>query len=744
MGTINQSYFNRVKYTLSHPETGSLVIDEPIGWNNDEKEFARNEEYHGIFTNFSNNLKFIESGADFILLIDELYGINAQLRLTKDERHPKTDLWVRSYDGYLDLSTKEEEDGQVSVKFNSGGLEQLLKARESEQVEVDRSTSIEGNTLDPLSINEISLQGRRVFLKTDWESKGGTEAYCKVGDESDAGASGSGSAGVPMKIINKSHEEAQDILQDSGYSLRNVSSGTPKGAAGMMFFAVSDKDRILNINIDLSFSFVVDQKDVDWAYFGINLTKYKNGVAFDVIERFPFFELKNKDEIFNASGRNFSNKQISKQIDLKKGESLSVESLMRYDLKNRNNARLKLLVSNIVGTLKIEEDSHEDPTKAKFILAHELLDKLCEITTNKKGIFRSNYFGRKDLGYAKDGPGAYNGLTHGFWVRGFDKLPTPTETVINPFKPLTTSLKDCLASFSAIHNTGFGIEKVGYKEIAVVEDLKYFYNRNVTIRLPNQVKKMKRSVATEYYYSSVEMGYEKGGNYEEAMGLDEYNVKSTFTTAITRLKNVYVKISKYRADSYGREFARRKQKSLGDTIDTPYDNDVFIMDLKPTVNGSFEERKYADDFDKKPSGVHSPETATNLRLSPLNMMFRHGWVVATGLIKYSSEYLRYASSKSNSNLKTKLKGKNEYAENGNIVNSEIEKARFVPEYVEFEHVVDFEIMQQIEGKSRILGTEINNVYGLIEYRNEKNEFEKGWLMNLKPNDKKWKVLKANT
>ena len=766
MGTINQSYFNRVKYTLSHTESGSLVIDEPIGWNNDEKEFARNEEYHGIFTNFSNNLKFIESGADFILLVDELYGINAQLRLTKDERHPKTDLWVRSYDGYLDLSTKEEEDGQVSVKFNSGGLEQILKARESEQVEIDRETTMDGNKLNELIPNEIQLQGRSINLKTECESKGGSDAYCRLEDQSDAGASGGFSAGIPMKIISKSHENSQDVLLGSAYGERIGSDmaswykGPLKGSEGMMFFAVSDKDRTLNITIsNLSFSFGIDQKDVKSAYFAINLTRYKNGVEFDSAQRFPLFELNNKNEIFSASASGTIIKIEPKtfyNFSIKEGESLSVEALMLYDLYDKNNARLKILLSNIVGTIKIEESSHEEPTKAKFILAHELLDRLSEIITNRKDVIRSNYFGRKEyinnLGinpYKEDGFGAYNGLTHGFWVRSFDKLPTPKEAtpfeaeVVNPFKPLTTSLKDCLASFSAIHNTGFGIEKVGYKEIAVVEDLKYFYNRNVTIRLPNQVKKVKRSVATKYYYSSVEVGYEKGGDYEEAMGLDEYNVKSTFTTAITRLKNVYTKISKYRADSYGKEFARRKQKKLGDTIDTPYDNDVFIMDLKPSGIKSFEERKHYDDFDKKPTGVFSPDTATNLRFSPLNILFRHGWVIGAGLIKYTSDRLRYASSKANSNLKTKLKGKNEYAENGNFINSELDRARYVPEYVEFEHVVDFEIMKQIEGFTIVGDKKINNVYGLIEYTNEKNEIEKGWLMNLKPNDKKFKVLKAN-
>ena len=45
-------------------------------------------------------------------------------------------------------------------------------------------------------------------------------------------------------------------------------------------------------------------------------------------------------------------------------------------------------------------------------------------------------------------------------------------------------------------------------------------------------------------YSSLEIGYDKGGDYEEAFGLDEYNGTSKFTTIITRVKNVFIRKSK--------------------------------------------------------------------------------------------------------------------------------------------------------------------------------------------------------
>jgi hypothetical protein len=65
--------------------------------------------------------------------------------------------------GLIDL---DQGKNQVSVKFNSGGLEQLLKSRESEKVEVDRLTTIDGKAIPELPTIDVELEGRRIFLKS--------------------------------------------------------------------------------------------------------------------------------------------------------------------------------------------------------------------------------------------------------------------------------------------------------------------------------------------------------------------------------------------------------------------------------------------------------------------------------------------------------------------------------------------------------------------------------------------------
>jgi len=746
MSNVNQSYFDRVRFILQNDNLGSLIIEEPIGWNNDEKELARHKDYHGIFPKFSNNLKFYGQAYDYLKTIYDVYGINAQVRLVKDEKHPKTDEWTRSYYGYLDMSTRQIENNTIALKFNSGGLEAELKSRESEAVEITRTTTLDGNPLSPLSVNQVELDGRRIFLKSNWQTDPSNNSAF-LGVYSDDGNTRSSSTGFPLKLINRSHEEAHSVIPQSYGS-------DDTGSTGMMMLATFDRARTIRlIGSDISFLPIITESDWQWAYFKISLVTYENGINYNVKERRTLFWAdSNNQPGMNASLNDFQRKVYGQYVNVGRrfnfsfeetlnvgpGESVALEILIKADLRNftANRARYYVSITEMTGVITAEEDSFFEKSISNCVLPHEVAERLIEVYTNKK-VLKSDALGRTDIGYQTDGKASLVGLSHGFWVRQFDNSD-------EVFRPLTTSLKEFMESFSATHNLGLGIENDGFKEFVRIEELGYFYNRNTTIKLPNQVKNVKRSEAVDYYYSSLELGFEKGGDYEEAFGLVEYNGTTKFATAIKVLRNAYSKLSKYRGDSYGAEFARRKPKLTHGTEDTRYDSDVFQFDMKrDSLSTVFKLRKWQDDFEQAPTGTFSPDTAYNLRLSPFNSMLRHGWSISSGLTKYLSDYVRYTSSSANSSLSTKLIGGNEYAENGNIINAELGRPRYLPEFIEFEHEVTFDINQQLNGHKIILGKKIPNIYGCVEFTNENGEQEKGFLMNLKPNGKgQWKLLKA--
>jgi len=757
MNTISQGYNERVRYTMYNELLGNLQLSiDPIGWNNDQKEYSRNEEYNGIITKFSNNLTFIEDGAEFINAVFDMEDINGQIKLTREEMHPITDKWHRGYWGYLDLSTRSIDNGQVKVKFNAGSIEQALKSRENETVEIDRLTTIDGVPIPELVTEKVALDGRRIFLKTQWQTKESSEDnFVGMSVFSDDGNTRSRTEGFPLeKLVLKSHEEAQAVLF-------NTEGNEGGGSNGMMILANFDRDRTLRVRgNNLHFRPRITRKDYQWAFFKVCLTIYKDGIDYNLKERRDLFSAHSddgsminlhnferliqtiEDPILINAGQSYTI-NFDETINVGPGESVAVEFFIKADLEDAisGGARFSVSIYDVEGTVFVEEDSHYEPSQSKFILAHELLDRLATICTNKSGVFKSDFFGRTDIGYSANGIGALTGVTHGFWVREFEESTLDEE---NRFKPLSTSWKDAVDSFSAVHNLSLGIETINNREIIRLEDSKYFYQPVVTIKIKNQVKKVKRNVLTKNYFSSIEVGYDRGGSYDEAQGLDEYNATSKFTTIINRVKETFTKISSYRADSYGMEFARRKPFSIYSTTDTSYDSDIFLLDLKRGFSSIFLQRKWQDDFEQEPTGTFSPDTATNLRFSPFNMLLRHGWWIASSLLKFPSEFVRYASSTANSKLKTKLNGSFEYAENGNILNSELERAHFINEEITFESECDFFTIQQIEGFTNINGKRVPNFYGMVEFTNEKNEIERGFILNLKPNGKgDWKLIKAN-
>ncbi|UYW02115.1 hypothetical protein K5I29_04230 [Flavobacterium agricola] len=747
-------YTDRVQYELYNDLTGAIIIQEPEGWQNDEKEYARNEEYFGVFAKFSNSLKFYGESKDLIQFIYDVQGIDAEVRLVKMQKHPKTDEWKAIYNGYLDLSTWEKtEDGSVSVKFNNGGLEKLIKNREKTNVEIDRADTLDGKDLPPLKTIEVMLDGREVFLHSKWKTTE-TENRVTAGVRSDDGNTRDMTTGIPISLDVRSHEQSHSVLHGSeGSEFR--------GSAGMMMLAVFDRDRTINIQCP-EFKFIPKVTDgyygvteFSWAviYICLSVYKYENS-EYVLKERRPIWKARGGDSFpgdipFDLVLNKQNSISFNEAFDVKQGDCISFEMFIKADLRNfgGRRARFNVELSEINGFMEVKEESQFPQTKTKAILAHELFERLSLIATNQNNAFYSEFFGRQNIGYLKNGAGAETAVTHGFWIRGFDKEPIPQDgppKIENLFKPLTTSFKDALDSMSAIWGVGLGIETIGRKERIRIEDKKYFFNNNVTIKLPYQVKKVKRSVATSYYYSKLQHGFQKGGAYEEAYGLDEYNTILEHQTPITRLEKTFVNTSSYRADSYGMEFCRRKQREQNDTIDTNYDDNIWVMDLKRYNDQIYLQRKWQDDFEAAPTGIYSPNTATNLRFSPANSMQRHSWFFGGSFWKSKEKFVKYTSSTANSGMTTQMVGKSPIKENQDFLCNDFDRNRFVPEWIEFDHICDFEIMEQIEGTTVINGVEIPNVYGLVEFTNEDNQLEKGYLFSLKPNKEgKWKLLKSS-
>ncbi|MGR3176446.1 MAG: hypothetical protein ACUZ8E_00120, partial [Candidatus Anammoxibacter sp.] len=387
-------------------------------------------------------------------------------------------------------------------------------------------------------------------------------------------------------------------------------------------------------------------------------------------------------------------------------------------------------------TITITENRQRENIQTKTVLIRDAWEKLMQIITGKKGRFVSEFY--------SSGEFALTGLSLGLWIRQFND------------KNIEMSFDDLQKTSNVIHNTGFNVEIINDKECLVVEDLKHFFQEATVIILsdeisnveePDEINNVEEEPAELFYHSSLEFGYKKpdGDNlYEEAMGLNEHNTRSGFVNNLTSTDKKYSKISPDRADGNGKEFARRRLKLNFPEEDTRYDKDKHILDLKTGFGQVLEERTWTDDFETAPTGIFSPDTATGLRLTPARIKKRHEWFFSSILQKHQTESIRFSNNLNNSKLVTKKTGETAIAENGDVLNSDMEKARFKSEFISFEHRITFDINEQIYGKTEVNGRMIPNFYFRVQYKHH-DKLRLGYLFQVTEQGAeigKFKLLKS--
>jgi len=759
MSIIQDSYYKRYVYSL-RGELGVQYISEPIGWNDDDKIFKRSTDTHGVFINLSNNLEFYigdnenNGGYEYLKQTYDTYGINAKVTLVKEEDISGTLKEV--YRGYFDFSTYLKKPYTISIKFNESGLYEKIKARNSEDLELDRLTTMNGSVMSPLKYEVLALDGRKITIISEsnlrnvnsipeqaesyFEEDGG---YTVIGMNMYKGQTELTTFGkyrgvvLPLVMSAEQDGNAQTIWDyKCNVNEDNGNLGEANSTANMFYDESPNAKKLkVELNVDFYVSEFNHAESIE-----ILLAKYNGFNSLELVSLDVLYQVFPEDDNLKKE-YSFKNVYI---IDLIANDSLSL--ICRTKGKQQDPpVAWRTIRSDCFFTrvnLLITDETYFEKTQSKFIMPFESLDRIINIITDEPNRLKSNALGRTDIGYNNDGYASLTGLTNGFWVREFN-----TEKI-------TTSFQDFIDSFKCVWQLGYGIEKNGFDEIVRVEHISHFYQNAVTLKLNAQPNKITRKCAKEYFYSSLEIGYSQPSGtilYEEALGLDEYNTRNNFTTAITRIENKFTNVSKYRADSYGTEFARRKPRKSYPEEDTRYDLSVMILDLKRGVNELFQQRKWEDDFvvptpfTKDTAGVYSPETATNLRFSPINVLLRWGFWIKGGFMKNLNEYVMYSSSNGNSKLATQ---KNEVggvliAENSNVLNSDLDENLFNPDIISFEFSVDYDMMNTLNGRTLFNGEEIMNYYGLVEFINEEGNYEYGFLMSLEPNNEgKWELLSS--
>ena len=753
MSDIISGYSDYVRFILKSNNASSFILtSEPGGWRDDELELERNKKYHGIFTKFSNKLEFYDEAKDYIIKAYTLGGINTKLTLTKEVTKDVLQddgtyevKWVERYNALADFNTMVYTATTLEIKFNDNDLAELIKTHESDEFELERETSIDDLVLEDMYLGGIKINGRDIVTSGEQvlnldsptiDSNGVETQSRKIPD--------TGYISANTNVVAQGNERNSPCNLFGDFPESNPTGGE---ATDAMWYIDSDVDLgQTNITFDYDIEFVLKEGNGFTTLARLDLVRYKwNGSGYDDVT---------VDTLYNSTSilPTFwvtSTVRLQGQVTI---PTLEFDEGLVFRWKRSgtgNYTRVRFYRHNIKFGAT---ETYLETSNHTFTFVHDAFERLMYIISGRKNSFYSKYFGRTELGYAQDGldsngklGGGLIGLMHGFWIRKFDSKSST-------YKSLTLSFKKLLESTVNVFNVGMGIETVNFDQRVRVEELKYFYRNSVAIRLPFQISKEKRKVDTKLFFSGINLGYDKGGDYENEIGLDEPNTKTDWITPVRKSKNKYNKISKLRSDEYGLELARRLPQELFPEEDSEYDDQVWLLDLARDETGvfdsSFRQVEWQDRLDAEPSGILAPNTFRSMIFTPLRILFRHGWVVRAGLEVYLDKTIKYINSVANTTLSMQFIGEDEFQENTDIFVNQLERSRFLPEIIEFEHPVDEDLIDKVFGKTRIFENgsweDVPNYYFKVEWINENGNIETGYLLSLKPKGVgKWRVQKAN-
>lgn len=766
MSNVRNEQSDYVRFYLKSANKESRRVN-PKNWSDDSQNFIRNRDYHGMFIEYTNGLDFYGDDKLYIDEDFETYGITSKMYLSK---YVLKDVdgevkWTIDYIGFVDYKTRSVKDGKITLNFNSNDLERIIEAYESTEFEIEKTRSVKDTEIEEMQTDLVNLKGRTLF------ASGALELARDVRNQSGdvvANAVTPMPYGQDIPFFNQYNAEGTSIQTD--YRLvtplnvatteelpARVSTSDITGIndnidyASKMFFVDSatwnnGSNRYQTTNISGTIKFKVAFHGYRGKRLDANLYKIRwdrNNQTYNIVATTTLVSRTLED---NTSYSNavvveyfgeFSYPNLSSDEGLLLG--FYTQPSLTQIWGDQSSSRLK--VYEHVITIDVDT-TYRESTDLKFAFVHDVVERLLYILTGNKNKLRSFAFGRTERGYEADGDYGLIGLISGFWLRDWD-----SENEL--YKSLTISLKDIFDDLKSVFNIGIGIELLDNIQKVVLEDLDYFYQDRTFLSL-GKVSDINRKTMSKDYFSTIETGYNKGGDYENALGLDEPNTKTSRTTPIDNGSSSLRKVSNIRADDTGMELTRRKPYELYKKEDTRWDLHNWFLDCKRDINGRFTQKDWFDRLDELPEGISFPEDFRSFFFTPLRIMLRHGRIIRSGLEQLINmpRKILFASSTGNSSLKMKFSSDSvAYREDGDVVIRNLLRAKILPEEITFKKSLSEEQKQLLREKTRVYYQDayrdIPNYYFKVEFINEYDELEYGYIWEVKPLSGEFKLLKSN-
>ena len=727
--------FPKVEYKLINKDNGtSIVLNDtspegifyapPIGWDDSEPAIIRSMKNFGVMTEISSDLEFVKEGANFLRAAYLTKRTEANVDLEEYRFDPDTDVKYLLTTQNFDFSEYNSTTNRVTIPFKSGGLNATIQSKRRDKYEMERTTSLDGDVIDPVSKQDVALVNKNILRISELETSENDTLNEAFRINYPGFTYLEGHVGVPVSL----NYESDDMITPQINNIFNGSQTNGTGAA--VFYLNNDVAKDLQIKFDLTFTGVYkDISDLqNDAFFKVIIDTYENALDLDLVlsKRRTLFEVLGDENVvqyfFNETTTTLSFDQV---ITLEEGESLSLQ--WYGGATSEGFANYNVDFKDIFCKINIDEDSVVNNSQSQTVLMKDVGEQFLRIFTGENGRYESDFFTNGDF--------KLSGLTLGLWIRRFFD------------KKMELSWEEFINNSNSLFLTGYTIEKIDNFEKVIHEPIDYFFQSFVSVEILEQVSEVARYPYTEGTFSSITMGYKKpsGDNlYEEAQGLDEPNILNTYNTPIKRVENEYDKASDFRADAYGKSFASLKPIETNPTDDTRYDKSVFVLDFKETDGTLIQERTWEDDFEQIPTGIYDAENTTGLRFSPLNNLLRHGKFIRSFTNLFRDQNITFNSSVGNELLATQPIGGVNRAENDPVLINDLDFPLFENEVIEFKSKVTPDVLMKLYGKTQVGDRLVQNFFGRIRFVNEFGEKEDGYILEVGTNNEgNWKLIKAS-
>ena len=719
-------FHNDIEFELSSDKRDSIIVDEPLNWDSDDKSYEMDSEGKGTLMKMNTELEFRKDGMEWLYSLPLAFGFDATATVTKKGKDTLKlgEDWRSFYRANLDLLAASWGDNTVKIPFTQGGLYDKIINRYSDTYDLVNTKSADNIEIGELSTIIENITGREIFRSSNLKVEDLTQEEFEF-----SGGDRDNSKAVPFQVVDNSDQDHVNgvTLGANGVGYNNGDYTT--GSTAYMLYDRANVAKTITLNGKINIR-VIDTNDG---------TLELHKIFYDYDEAQDEYIYDRREQLGQSlnTGTNLAEMTYefdNEEIPLEQGQSVAI--VIKTRIEGYTFGPKKIVLDYRDTKLNIKLDDVYPPTVSKNLLPHEKFERLLQKITGEKGLLISKTLGRKELGYEEDGEWALLSTTSGFWARGFDieEAEPRVDGQIDPPKQFNISLKDCYSSYSVIQPLFWGIETISGKDYFRLENYNFTQRDFIGVKLGRTVlgefkyipvQKAERTILSEDLFTKLTFGYEEGGNdYEEVIGLSSPHGKAEFNTCLKDKEPAYYEqISKIRADIEGHELARIKQSIFFRDEDTPYDQSIFFRDLIKDSAG-YRLRKWQDDFNEAPSGgVYSPDTTGNLRLTPKRCLLRHKRIIATGLFPQPYEYITFASSNCFSGL---IVG--DLKEDEPILNKDLGKPYSNGFMLTFEGKVYQEMIDQLEGYTIVNNERIPNVYGLFEAMTKEGDLVRGRLI----------------